>query len=96
MKVKALMDFNYSKYDDIENLISKSKVEKGKVFAGDILVVSNKDGKYLLGDNPSKLVAVEKIEEIKKDIERIEKLRNEMDKIEEEVLEEIVPRRRKR
>lgn len=86
MKVKALLDFNYSKYGKIKKLESFNKVEEGKIFKNDIFEVTKEEAKYLLGENPSKLVAVEVIEEEK----------DEMKKIEKSVIDEIIKPIKKR
>ena len=62
VKVQAIMDFTYKKYDKIQNLNSLDEIEKGKIFAGDIFEVEDKEAKYLIGENKNKIVAVKVIE----------------------------------
>ena len=64
VKVQAIMDFTYKKYDKIQNLNSLDKIEKGKIFAGDIFEVEDDEAKYLTGENKNKIVAVKVLEVI--------------------------------
>lgn len=65
VKVKAKIDFLYRNYNKIKNLKSIDKIEKGKIFTGDIFEVEEKESEYLAGNNQKKIVAVEVIPEIK-------------------------------
>lgn len=82
VKVKAKIDFLYRNYNKIKNLNSVDKIEKGKIFTGDIFEVEEKEAEYLAGNNQKKIVAVEVIpsmriikdkEEAKEIIERARK-----------------------
>jgi hypothetical protein len=64
VKVKAKIDFLYRNYNKIKNLNSIDKIEKGKIFAGDIFEVEKKEAEYLSGNNQKKIVAVEVIQVI--------------------------------
>ena len=64
VKVQAIMDFTYKKYDKIQNLNSLDEIEKGKIFAGDIFNVEDDEAKYLTGENKDKIVAVKVLEVI--------------------------------
>ena len=64
VKVQAIMDFTYKKYDKIQNLNSLDEIEKGKIFAEDIFEVEDDEAKYLTGKNKNKIVAVEVLEVI--------------------------------
>ena len=54
VKVQAIMDFTYKKYDKIQKLNSLDKIEKGKIFAGDIFNAEDDEAKYLTGENKNK------------------------------------------
>ena len=64
VKVQAIMDFTYKKYDKIKNLNSLDEIEKGKIFKEDIFEVEDDEVKYLTGENENKIVAVKVIEVI--------------------------------
>lgn len=70
VKVKAKIDFLYRNYNKIKNLNSVDKIEKGKIFTGDIFEVEEKEAEYLAGNNQKKIVAVEVIED-KKEVKEI-------------------------
>lgn len=58
VKVQAIIDFTYKKYDKIQNLESKDKKEKGKIFDGDIFEIDDEEALYLTGKNDKGIVAV--------------------------------------
>ena len=64
VKVQAIMDFTYKKYDKIQNLNSLDEIEKGKIFKDDIFEVEDDEAKYLTGENKNKIVAVKVLEVI--------------------------------
>lgn len=64
VKVQAIMDFTYKKYDKIQNLNSLDEIEKGKIFKEDIFEVEDKEALYLTGKNKDKIVAVKVLEVI--------------------------------
>ena len=64
VKVQAIMDFTYKKYDKIQNLNSLDEIEKGKIFKEDIFEVEDKEALYLTGKNKNKIVAVKVLEVI--------------------------------
>lgn len=64
VKVQAIIDFTYKNYDKIQNLESKDKKEKGKIFYGDIFEIENEEALYLTGKNDFKIVAVKVLEVI--------------------------------
>ena len=64
VKVQAIMDFTYKKYDKIQNLNSLDKIEKGKIFKEDIFEVEDDEALYLTGENKNKIVAVKVLEVI--------------------------------
>ena len=64
VKVQAIIDFTYKKYDKIQNLNSLDKIEKGKIFKEDIFEVEDKEALYLTGKNKDNIVAVKVLEVI--------------------------------
>ena len=64
VKVQAIIDFTYKKYDKIQNLNSLDEIEKGKIFKDDIFEVEDEEALYLTGKNENKIVAVKVIEVI--------------------------------
>ena len=64
VKVQAIMDFTYKKYDKIQNLNSLDEIEKGKIFKEDIFEVEDDEALYLTGKNKNNIVAVKVIEVI--------------------------------
>ena len=84
VKVKAKIDFLYRNYNKIKNLNSVDKIEKGKIFTGDIFEVEEKEAEYLAGNNQKKIVAVEVIEDKKEVKEIITKAKNKNNKKKED------------
>ena len=64
VKVEAIIDFLYSKFDKVKNLVRKDKEQDGKIFKGDTFEVDKKEAEYLLGNNAKSLIAVKVLEEI--------------------------------
>ena len=64
VKVEAIIDFLYSKFDKVKNLARKDKEQDGKIFKGDIFEVDKKEADYLLGNNAKSLIAVKVLKEI--------------------------------
>ena len=64
VKVEAIIDFLYSKFDKVKNLVRKDKEQDGKIFKGDIFEVDKKEADYLLGNNAKSLIAVKVLKEI--------------------------------
>ena len=64
VKVQAIMDFTYKKYDKIQNLNSLDEIEKGKIFKEDIFEVEDEEALYLTGKNKNNIVAVKVLEVI--------------------------------
>lgn len=62
VKVQAIMDFTYKNYDKIENLESTKEKVKGKIFYGDIFIVTNDEALYLAGENKNNIEAVRVLE----------------------------------
>ena len=62
VKVQAIMDFTYKKYDKIQNLNSLDEIEKGKIFKDDIFEVEDEEALYLTGKNKNNIVAVKVLE----------------------------------
>lgn len=62
VKVEALIDFDYKNYVKIQNLETKTKKQKGKIFKGDIFEVEDKEALYLSGQNEQNIVAVKTLE----------------------------------
>ena len=62
VKVEAIIDFLYSKFDKVKNLVRKDKEQDGKIFKGDIFEVDKKEAEYLLGNNSKSLIAIKVLE----------------------------------
>ena len=62
VKVEAIIDFLYSKFDKVKNLVRKDKEQKGKIFKGDIFEVDKKEADYLSGNNAKSLIAIKVLE----------------------------------
>ena len=62
VKVKAIIDFTYKNYDKIKDLENVGEIEQGKIFAGDIFNVEDKEALYLTGENKDKIVAIKVLE----------------------------------
>ena len=87
VKVQAIIDFNYKNYNKIKDLQPTNKIQKGKIFAGDIFEVEDKEAKYLTGENKNKIVAVKVLEvipEIKEEKKITTKGKNKNNKKKEE------------
>lgn len=64
VKVQAIIDFNYKNYNKIKDLQPTNKIQEGKIFAGDIFEVEDKEALYLTGKNKNNIVAVKVLEVI--------------------------------
>lgn len=64
VKVEAIINFNYKKYNKIKKLNSFNEIEEGKIFKGDIFEITNEEALYLTGKNDSKIIAVRVLEVI--------------------------------
>lgn len=64
VKVEAIIDFTYAKYDKIKDLESRNIKTEGKIFTGDTFCVEDKEALYLTGENDGKIVAVKVLEVI--------------------------------
>ena len=64
VKVQAIIDFNYKNYTKIKDLQPANKIQEGKIFAGDIFEVEDKEALYITGKNKNKIVAVKVLEVI--------------------------------
>lgn len=62
VKVEAIIDFLYSNFDKVKNLVRKDKEQDGKIFKGDIFEVDKKEADYLLGNNAKSLIAIKVLE----------------------------------
>ena len=87
VKVQAIIDFNYKNYTKIKDLQPTNKIQKGKIFAGDIFNVEDDEAKYLTGENKNKIVAVKVLEvipEIKEEKKITTKVKNKNNKKKED------------
>ena len=62
VKCKVIEEFTLEKFDELKNIVRKSKEEKGRLFVGDIFECNEDMAKYLTGDNPINKVVVKVIE----------------------------------
>lgn len=62
VKVQAIIEFTYKKYDKIKKLESKTKKEKGKIFKEDIFEIEDEEALYLTGKNDLNIKAVKILE----------------------------------
>ena len=87
VKVQAIIDFNYKNYNKIKYLQPTNKIQEGKIFAGDIFEVEDKEALYLTGENKNKIVAVKVLEvipEIKEEKKITTKGKNKINKKKED------------
>lgn len=87
VKVQAIMDFTYKKYDKIQNLNSLDEIEEGKIFKEDIFEVEDEEALYLTGKNKNNIVAVKVLEvipEIKEEKKITAKVKNKNNKKKED------------
>jgi hypothetical protein len=77
-ELRALISFNYAKYDDLVEIKSEEELVKGKVLKDSTIVVKTKEEmEYLTGNNKDKVVACELVKKInKKSKEEKEELEN--------------------
>lgn len=83
VKVQAIIDFNYKNYNKIKDLQPTNKMQEGKVFAGDIFEVEDKEALYLTGKNKNNIIAVKVLEvipEIKEEKKITTKVKNKNNK----------------
>ena len=87
VKVQAIIDFNYKNYNKIKDLQPTNKMQEGKIFAGDMFEVEDKEALYLTGKNKNNIVAVKVLEvipEIKEEEETTTKGKNKNNKKKED------------
>ena len=87
LKVQAIIDFNYKNYNKIKDLQPANKMQEGKIFAGDIFEVEDKEALYITGKNKNKIVAVKVLEvipEIKEEKKITTKGKNKINKKKED------------
>ena len=88
VKVQAIIDFNYKNYTKIKELQPANKKQEGKIFAGDIFEVEDKEALYLTGKNKNNIVAVKVLEvipEIKEEKKITPKAKNKNNKKKENI-----------
>lgn len=74
IKVEVKEEFTLRKFDELKNIVRKSKEEKGRLFVGDIFECDKDMAEYLTGNNPLNKTVVKVIEVIPEDIEVNEEL----------------------
>ena len=87
VKVQAIIDFNYKNYNKIKDLQPANKIQEGKIFAGDIFEVEDKEALYLTGENKNNIEAVQVLEvipEIKEEKKITTKVKNKINKKKED------------
>ena len=64
IKVKVIENFTLGKFNELTNIVRKSKDEDGSLFVGDIFECTQEMADYLTGNNKEKRAFVEVIEVI--------------------------------
>ena len=64
IKVEVTEDFTLEKFNELKNIIRKTKEQEGKLFIGDIFECDKKMADYLTGNNPINRAVVKVIEVI--------------------------------
>lgn len=64
IKVEVTEDFTLEKFNELKNIIRKTKEQEGKLFIGDIFECDEKMADYLTGNNPINRAVVRVIEVI--------------------------------
>ena len=64
IKVEVTEDFTLEKFNELKNIIRKTKEQEGKLFIGDIFECDEKMADYLTGNNPINRAVVKVIEVI--------------------------------
>lgn len=72
VKCETIKEFTLARYDELENIVRKSKEEKGRLFVGDVFECDEEIADYLTGNNQLK-IAVVKVLEIIKEADVVEK-----------------------
>lgn len=67
IKVEVKEEFTLRKFDELKNIVRKSKEEKGRLFVGDIFECDKDMAEYLTGNNPLNKTVVKVIEVIPED-----------------------------
>jgi hypothetical protein len=89
-ELRALISFNYAKYDDLVEIKSEEELVKGKVLKDSTIVVKTKEEmEYLCGNNTNRVVACELVKKITK--KNKEELEEKQDEIKEEEKTELEP-----
>lgn len=64
IKVEVTEDFTLEKFNELKNIIRKTKEQEGKLFIGDTFECDEKMADYLTGNNPINRAVVKVIEVI--------------------------------
>ena len=64
IKVEVTEDFTLEKFNELKNIIRKTKGQEGKLFIGDTFECDEKMANYLTGNNPINRAVVKVIEVI--------------------------------
>ena len=64
IKVEVKEEFTLKKFNELKNIVRKSKEEKGRLFVGDIFECDKDMAEYLTGNNPLNKTVVKVIEVI--------------------------------
>ena len=64
IKVEVTEDFTLEKFNELKNIIRKTKEQEGKLFIGDTFECDKKMADYLTGNNPINRAVVKVIEVI--------------------------------
>ena len=64
IKVEVTEDFTLEKFNELKNIIRKTKGQEGKLFIGDTFECDEKMADYLTGNNPINRAVVKVIEVI--------------------------------
>lgn len=92
IKLEALEDFTLKRFNEIENIIRKSKEEKGKVFYGDTFVCEKELAEYLTNTGKEKNPANRAVAKI---IEVMPEIKEVVEKPKQEVKKPVERKKRK-
>lgn len=94
IKCEVVENFDLKAFDELKNIIRKSKDDKGKLYVGDTFECSQQMAEYLTGNNPLRK-AVVKIVEVQPEKKEEPKAEKTIELVKEDIKPEIKIKKKK-
>lgn len=94
IKCEVVENFDLKAFDELKNIIRKSKDDKGKLYVGDTFECSQQMAEYLTGNNPLRK-AVVKIIEVQPEKKEEPKIEGTIEFVTEDIKPEVKIKKKK-